>query len=116
MALPFSMFEGLSDGELGGAIADLCRKEHIELIVIGFPLFSDGRPSAQSQITERFIVTLGQCTTVPIRRISEHLTSHDSEGKLAGHFTRLQKRQRVDALAAAAILQDWFDQQPKTGG
>jgi RNase H-fold protein (predicted Holliday junction resolvase) len=45
--------------------------------------------------------------------MSEHLTSHDSEGKLAGHFTRQQKRQRVDALAAARILQDWLDQQPR---
>ena len=36
-----------------------------------------------------------------------------SEGKLAGHFTRDQKRQRVDALAAAAILQDWLDAQPR---
>jgi len=50
---------------------------------------------------------------VPIHRISEYLSTHDVEGKLAGHFTRDQKRQRVDALAAAAILQDWLDAQPR---
>jgi RNase H-fold protein (predicted Holliday junction resolvase) len=50
---------------------------------------------------------------VPIHRASEYLSTHDAEGKLAGHFTRQQKRARVDALAAARILQDWLDGQPK---
>ena len=46
---------------------------------------------------------------VPIHRASEYLSTHEAEGKLAGHFTRQQKRARVDALAAARILQDWMD-------
>jgi putative Holliday junction resolvase len=115
LALPFEMFEGLPDKQLAEAIGQLIRREAVDAIVVGLPLNADGSVSQQSKLTERFILTLMQTVgpRVPIHRISEHLTSHDSEGKLAGHFTREQKRQRVDALAAARILQDWLDQQPR---
>ena len=114
MALPFEVFEGLSNPALAQAIAQLVRKEAIEAVVVGLPLNADGSISGQSQLTERFILALQQALgtgpgTVPIHRISEYLSTHDVEGKLAGHFTRLQKRARVDALAAARILQDWMD-------
>ncbi|MCL2648460.1 MAG: Holliday junction resolvase RuvX [Phycisphaerales bacterium] len=115
LALPFAMFEGLPDAQLARAISQVVWKEAIEAVVIGVPLNADGTPSNQSKIVEQFIVTLQQTIgiLIPIHRISEYLTSHDSESKLAGHFTREQKRQRVDAIAAARILQDWLDQQPR---
>jgi putative transcription antitermination factor YqgF len=112
MALPFEVFEGLPDAQLASAIADLVRIEGVGQIVIGLPLFADQSVSAQSKITERFIVALQQATTVPVARATEFLSTHDSEGKLAGHYTRKQKRARVDAIAAARILQDWLDQNP----
>jgi putative Holliday junction resolvase len=115
MALPFEMFEGLPDTQLAQAIARLVKREAIETLVIGLPLHADGAISQQSKLTERFILTLQQTIgpTPPIHRFSEYLSTHDSESKLAGHFTRQQKRQRVDALAAARILQDFLDQQPR---
>jgi len=115
MALPFEMFEGLPDAQLAQAIAKLVKREAIETLVVGLPLHADGAISQQSKLTERFILTLQQTIgpTPPIHRFSEYLSTHDSESKLAGHFTRQQKRQRVDALAAARILQDFLDQQPR---
>lgn len=115
MALPFEMFEGLGDPALAEAIGQLVRREEIGTIVMGVPLNADGSVSAQSKITERFIVTLQQAvgTQMPLHRASEYLSTHEAEGKLAGHFTRNQKRARVDALAAARILQDWLDAQPR---
>ena len=115
LALPFEMFENLPNVQLAQAIARLVKREGIEAIVIGLPLHANGAPSQQSMLTERFIVTLQQeiGPTFPLHRFSEYLTSHDSEGKLAGHFTRMQKRQRVDAIAAARILQDFMDRHPE---
>lgn len=115
LALPFEMFEGLPDPQLAEALAKLARREAVDVIVVGLPLNADGSVSAQSKITERFIVRLVQAVGphVPLHRVSEYLSTHGVEGKLAGHFTRDQKRQRVDALAAASILQDWLDEQPR---
>lgn len=111
IALPFEMFEGLPDPQLADAIAQLVRQEAVTHIVVGLPLNADGSISNQSKITERFILTLRQRIdpAIPIERYSEYLSTHDAEGRLAGHYTRKQKRQRVDALAAANILQDWID-------
>ncbi len=111
MALPFEMFEGLPDGQLAEAIGALVKREGVEAIVIGLPLHANGAVSQQSELTERFIKVLVEKVGagMAVHRFSEHLTSHDSEGKLAGHFTRMQKRARVDALAAARILQDFMD-------
>ena len=110
-ALPFEMFENLPDPQLAEAIATLVRKEAVDTIILGIPLMADGGVSPQTRLTERFLVTLRQRIDprIPIHRASEFLSSHASEGKLAGHYTRNQKRQRVDALAAAQILQDWLD-------
>jgi putative Holliday junction resolvase len=115
LALPFEMFEGLPDPQLAHALAKLATMEAVDAIVIGLPLNADGSVSAQSKITERFILQLIQTLgpTIPVHRASEYLSTHGAEGKLAGHFTRDQKRQRVDALAAASILQDWLDAQPR---
>ena len=115
LALPFEMFEGLTDAELARAVGQLVKREQVDAIVIGLPLHANGVPSQQSKLTERFILALQQTIGMgpgcpEIHRASEYLTSYGSEGKLAGHFTRDQKRQRVDAIAAAAILQDWMEQ------
>lgn len=111
LALPFEIFEGLPDRALAEAIGQLVRKEAIDAVIIGLPLHADGGISGQSKLTERFILTLIQTLgpQIPVHRWSEYLSTHAAEGKLAGHFTRDQKRARVDALAAAGILQDWLD-------
>jgi len=110
MAMPFQMYEGLPDAQLAAALAQLVRLEGVDTLVVGYPFNMDGTVGPQAKLTERFIVALEQATGLPVARVDERLSSHDSEGKLAGHFTRKQKRQRVDAIAAARILQDWLDQ------
>jgi putative Holliday junction resolvase len=116
LALPFEMYEGLTDDQLAQAIAALVAREHVDALVMGIPLHADGSISQQSKLTERFLVALRQTLdpAIPIHRASEYLSTHGAEGKLAGHFTRNQKRQRVDALAAANILQDFLDALPPT--
>ena len=116
MALPFEVYENLPDAQLTQAIADLIKREHIAVLVVGLPLNPNGTMSQQCKLTERFILALQQRVGggVAVHRVDETLSSHHAEGKLAGHYTRLQKRARVDALAASGILQDWLDAQPRS--
>jgi putative holliday junction resolvase len=111
MALPFEMFEGLTDEALASAVVKLVQREGVEYVVVGLPTHADGGVSAQTKLTERFIKSLEKQMPagVTVERVTEYLSTHEAEGKLAGHYTRNQKRQRVDALAAAGILQDWLD-------
>ncbi len=112
MAAPFERFENLSEPELLTAIAALIQREGIQLIICGLPLNENGSAGPQAMLTEKFAVELEKHIHLPVIRVDERLTSHDAESRLAGHFTRKQKRQRVDAIAAARILQDYFDHLP----
>ncbi len=112
LAMPFTMFDHLAPHQLVAAIGKLVTEEGAQTVVVGLPLNMDGTMSAQAKKTEDFITGLAAVVTVPIERMDERLTSYHAEGQLAGNFTRQQKRQRVDALAAARILQDYFDQLP----
>lgn len=113
LAMPFTMFDHLAEHELVVAINRLAVEEGAQTVVVGWPLNMDGSMSAQARKTEAFVARLAAVLTVPIVRMDERLTSFHAEAQLAGNFTRQQKRQRVDALAAARILQDYFDQLPR---
>lgn len=112
MAAPFERFENLSDPDLMTAIAALVKREGIRLIICGLPLNENNSMGPQAMLTEKFAAALESHLSLPVIRVDERLTSHDAESRLAGHFTRKQKRKRVDAIAAARILQDYFDHLP----
>ncbi len=109
MAAPFERFENLTDDQLLEKIAELVKREDISVIVCGLPLNENGSLGPQAMLTEKFAASLEKTIALPVVRVDERLTSHDAESRLAGHFTRKQKRKRVDAIAAARILQDFFD-------
>ncbi len=109
MAAPFELFENLPDAALLEAIAGLVRREGIDIVVCGLPFNENGSLGPQAQRTEVFAAGLERRLQMPVVRVDERLTSHDAESRLAGHFTRKQKRKRVDAIAAARILQDYLD-------
>ncbi|HTV48354.1 MAG TPA: Holliday junction resolvase RuvX [Phycisphaerae bacterium] len=106
---PLEVFEGLTDQQLVERIAELVVREEIGTIVCGMPLNEDGSIGPQAKKTEQFVNLLQQRTGREIIHVDERLTTHDSEKKLSGIYTRKQKRRRIDAVAAARILQDYLD-------
>ncbi|HMD53892.1 MAG TPA: Holliday junction resolvase RuvX [Phycisphaerae bacterium] len=107
---PLEVFEGLTDQQLVEKIAAMIAREGVSTIVCGLPLNVDGSIGPQAKITQQFISLLQQHTGSKVIGVDERLTTHDSESKLAGIYTRKQKRGRIDAVAAARILQDYLDQ------
>lgn len=112
MALPLDMWAGITTVQLVARVKELARQERISRIVMGYPYNMDGSVGPQAKLVDGIIAQLEAATGLPVTRMDERLTSAEAEGRLAGHFTRLQKRQRVDALAAAAILQDYLGTLP----
>ena len=81
-------------------------------IVVGLPVRLDGSPSDQTARVEAFIQALAARTPLPIVRADERLTSREAENRLAVRERDWRRRkQRLDAAAAAIILQDYLDQQ-----
>lgn len=83
-------------------------------IVIGWPRRLDGSPNEQTPIVEAFARALGTAVTVPVVLQDERLSSHEADTRLALREKDWRKRKQVlDAAAAAVILQDYLDEQPR---
>ena len=92
-------------------ILEIIRSENVEAVIIGLPLNMDGTSGGQSQIVNDFAEKLKKLVSIPIFFQDERLTSFAAEGKLVEReLTRKKKKSRIDALAAAEILQAFIDE------
>jgi putative holliday junction resolvase len=88
--------------------------EGLEAVVVGWPRRLDGSPTQQTPVVEKFATALGSRVSVPVVLQDERLSSHEAETRLAVRERDWRKRkQKLDAAAAAVILQDYLDQRAR---
>jgi putative Holliday junction resolvase len=82
----------------------------LSTVVVGLPVRLDGSPNAQTPRVAAFVDALKARTPIPILTADERLTSREAESLLAER-TRdwRQRKARLDAVAAAVILQDYLE-------
>jgi putative Holliday junction resolvase len=99
------------------ALPGLASDEPVERIVVGLPRRLDGRDNEQTSLARAFAETLAERSGLPVALQDERLSSREAESRLALRERDWRKRKaRLDAAAAAVILQDWLDtQRPVTG-
>ena len=84
-------------------------------IVVGMPTHLDGTPSPQTSRVAAFIERLKARTALTIATEGERLSSREAESRLAVHERDWRKRKKkLDAAAAAVILQDYLDRRTQT--
>lgn len=82
----------------------------LEAVVIGWPRRLDGSPTHQTKFVEAFAHAIEAQIAVPVILQDERLSSHEAESRLAARESDWRKRKaRLDAAAAAIILQDYLD-------
>ena len=80
------------------------------VVVVGVPSSLDGTPTRQTREVAIFIQSLRSRVSVPIVGEDERLTSREAEERLALRERDWRKRKlRLDAVAAAIMLQDFLD-------
>ena len=78
--------------------------------LLGMPAALDGTRTSESARAAAFIAALARRTPLPIASEDERLTSREAESQLAVRERDWRKRkQKLDAAAAAIILQDYLD-------
>jgi putative Holliday junction resolvase len=83
-------------------------------VVIGLPRRLNGEANEQTGRVQAFARLLAQETAVPITLQDERLTSHEADEILSQREPDWRKRKnQVDAMAAALILQDFLDRIPR---
>ena len=84
--------------------------EPFAAVVVGLPRHLDGTPNAMTERVRAFAVALGATMDRPVHLQDERLTSREAESLLALREKDWRARKkRLDAAAAALILQDYLD-------
>jgi putative Holliday junction resolvase len=96
------------------AIEDLVRKHQVDRVVVGFPRSLDGTTGPQAQRVERYVLHLRERLQVPVVLWDERLSTAQAERMIHETGRRVQ-RERIDAVAAAVILQSFLDAQSLLG-
>ena len=78
-------------------------------VIVGLPLNMDDTAGDAAKRVYAFGDKLKNHVDIPVYFQDERLSSFDAEQKLAGTMTRKKKKARLDAIAAAAILQSFLD-------
>jgi putative Holliday junction resolvase len=94
--------------DIGDLVADA---DGLEAIVLGWPRRLDGTPTDQTAAVESFRRALEQRVPVPVILQDERLSSHEAEERLSVRERDWRRRKpKLDAAAAAIVLQDYLDQ------
>lgn len=84
----------------------------VDAVVVGLPKRLDGTPTDETAHVAAFIDALRAKIGMTVVAEDERLTSREAESRLAVRERDWKKRkERLDAAAAAIILQDYLDRQ-----
>jgi len=109
IASPLAVIEGQK--ELLKKIAEVVETEHVKTVVLGLPLNMSGSESAQTKLVLKFAEQLKDHLDIPVHLQDERLSSFSAEEKLSSaNFTKEKMRKRLDAVAAAEILEAFLEQ------
>jgi putative Holliday junction resolvase len=117
IAAPQAVVHRGSKAEDYAHFARLVREQEVETLVVGHPLNADGSAGPQAQRIERYAAALMEAfkaegLEVPVILWDEYgSTRQAQETMIASGRKARQRRARLDAVAAAVILQDYLDAQ-----
>ena len=102
-------------------VVQLVREHEVGKIIVGFPLSLDGTVGQQARVVERYAALLEKklgdlSLDVPVVLWDERLSTVAADRLMAeaGRKGR-ERRERIDAVAAAVILQDYLDANKQVG-
>ena len=109
-ALPTTGLDGNALQVSLDELARLAGEDPLDAIVVGLPRRLDGSPNAMTPRVERFAARLRDRAGLAVFLQDERLTSVEAESRLAaGEKNWRARKGRLDAAAAAVILQDYLD-------
>jgi putative Holliday junction resolvase len=120
LASPFAVLQRPASGKetlriVSAEVARLAAEDDgLEAVVVGWPRRLDGTPNDQTPLVEAFARALGAAVTMPVVLQDERLTSHEADERLAvGERDWRKRKRKLDAAAAAIVLQDYLDARPR---
>ena len=106
---PVDVIESADTATLMRRLAQIIDEHGPDALVVGVPYNMDGSEGPAARKALALIAKLSESTRLPVHAMDERLTTFEADDlmKQSG-LTHKQKKQRRDALAAAAILRDFL--------
>jgi putative Holliday junction resolvase len=109
-ARPLATVARQADAATLAEIVRAAREYEVERAVVGLPLNMDGSEGDAARRARAFAAKLEAALQVPVELFDERLSTFEAEARLRDRgFSAKDRRSRVDAEAAAVILQGWLD-------
>ena len=110
IAQPLEYIDAEPFADFLARLKQLIQEKEVELILIGMPRNMDGSYGPAAQKVETFVAALRSAITVPVSLRDERLTSVMANRILIqGNVRRAQRKEKVDKMAAAILLQSHLD-------
>jgi putative Holliday junction resolvase len=93
-----------------GSLADLAREHEVSHVVFGLPVRLDGSSGPEADGVMEVVRKLGQKIDIPVSTWDERFSTSAAERALiGGDVSRKRRRDLVDQVAAALILQAFLN-------
>ena len=91
-------------------LKEILREKEVELMIVGMPRNMDGTYGPAAAKVQEFVAVLKENIIIPIRTWDERLTSTQANRMLIqANVRRQDRKEKVDAAAAAILLQSFLD-------
>ena len=112
LASSLCVIEEKSDKRLVIKIADLAKENKAEILVVGLPKNMDGSEGESAIRARELAQQISERSGIPYVMQDERGTTITAHAYLsAGEVYGKKRKQKVDAVAASIILQDYLDSQ-----
>ncbi len=99
-----------------GRVLELARDRGVRRFVVGLPLAEDGGETPWTEETRAFGDRLARRSGLPVAFMDERYSSTAAEARIRSIGLKRKQREdkgRIDAAAAAVVLQDWLDERSR---
>jgi len=110
LATPFETYKRKSDEQDVNYLIELIKTKNVDEIVCGLPMNMAGVEQEIAHKTRAFMSKVGEIANIKIEYVDERLSSLMAEEMLKETERDWKKRkEKLDAVAASIILQDYLD-------
>jgi len=112
MAFPRNTIDRNHHPDFIPQILQIAKEERVHALVVGMPVHPEGKANDKSEDVKGFLAELKQHTELPVYTQNEAWSSADAK-EMTSHMKTTKKKEkgRIDQMAAAVILQRFFEEQ-----
>jgi len=119
-ASPLGLLKAQDGAPQWGQVETLIQEWAPQLLLVGYPVHMDGSEQFVTKAAKRFGNRLSGRFQLPVEWVDERLTSYEAEhylsdllqGDIGSH--RESDKLNVDSLSAKLIIEQWFNENPKS--